>query len=165
MRLADRQPAHRVARKIQLEELASARPPQIHERRPLHDPELPLPQLAVSLGVLQKMRPRPPSPLRRAFHRCFRKLAWRRSLNAFIQHHRNVRPERELDLRRFLRREQMLRPVQVRAKSHAIIRDFAQLGQAENLVTARIGKNRARPRHELMQAAKLANQFMPRPQI
>src|SRR5260370_14004833 len=58
----------------------------------------------------------------------------------------------------------MRRPVQVRAKGHAFIAHLAQIGQAENLEAARVGKNGAIPRHEPVQPAHLANRFDPRPQ-
>ncbi len=38
--------------------------------------------------------------------------------------------------------------------------DFAQFAETENLEAAGIGENRARPRHEFVQAVHLADEFM-----
>ena len=53
----------------------------------------------------------------------------------------------------------------MRAKRHAFVRHFAQFAQAENLEAAGIGENRARPGHEFVQPAQLADQFMAGTQI
>src|ERR1700722_1215720 len=58
----------------------------------------------------------------------------------------------------------MFGTVEVRAESYALVGDFAQFAQAENLKTAGIRKNRARPGHELVQPAQFADQFVARPQ-
>src|SRR5580698_10447783 len=59
----------------------------------------------------------------------------------------------------------MFGSIEMRTEAHTLIGNFAQIGKAENLKAAGIGKNRMRPRHERMQPAKLPNQFMPRPKI
>ncbi len=59
----------------------------------------------------------------------------------------------------------MRRPVQMRAKRHAFFRHLAQFVQTENLEAAGVGENRARPRHEAMQPAQLADLLDSRPQI
>src|SRR5271154_5443374 len=59
----------------------------------------------------------------------------------------------------------MLRAIQMRAKAHTLIRHFAQLRKTKNLEAAGVRKNSARPGHEFVQTAELANQLMPRPQI
>jgi hypothetical protein len=48
----------------------------------------------------------------------------------------------------------------VRAEQDAVFRDLAQIAQAKDLEAARVGQNRARPRHEAVQAAQLADQFV-----
>jgi hypothetical protein len=53
----------------------------------------------------------------------------------------------------------------MRPKLNAALAYFAQLIQAENLESARIGKNAAFPRHESVQPAHLADGFVSRPQI
>ena len=53
----------------------------------------------------------------------------------------------------------------MRAKGHAFLRDLAQFVQAENLEAAGVGENRARPGHEAMQSAQLADLLHPRPQV
>ena len=59
----------------------------------------------------------------------------------------------------------MLGAIEMRTKRHAVVRHFAQFAQAEHLVAARIGENRARPRHEFVQPAHGADQFVPGPKI
>jgi len=53
----------------------------------------------------------------------------------------------------------------MRAEAYALVGNLAQFGKAENLIAAGIGENSARPGHELMQAAELADQFVPGAQI
>ncbi len=45
----------------------------------------------------------------------------------------------------------------MRAKRHAFLGHFAKFVQTENLEAARVGENGARPRHEAMQPAQLAD--------
>ena len=59
----------------------------------------------------------------------------------------------------------MLGAVQMRPETYAFIGDFAQFGKAEDLITAGVRKDCAVPRHELVQAAEFADQFVARPQI
>src|SRR5215472_4494505 len=59
----------------------------------------------------------------------------------------------------------MLGAIEMRAEAHTFVGDFAKSREAENLVAAGIGQDRAGPRHELMQAAKAPNQLMARTQI
>src|SRR5882762_5369105 len=59
----------------------------------------------------------------------------------------------------------MLRAVEVRTEAHAFIGNLSQFRQAENLVAAGIGENRAVPRHELMKATQLPDQCVAWPQI
>ena len=47
-------------------------------------------------------------------------------LNAFIEHHADIRAERALNFNGFLRRKQVLTAVQVGAEAHAFVRDFAK---------------------------------------
>ena len=53
----------------------------------------------------------------------------------------------------------------MRTKRHAVIGHFAEIAQAEDLKAARIGEDRMRPRHELVETAHLADQFMAGPEI
>src|SRR5271168_4446095 len=165
MRLADGQPADRIARKIQFQQLPRALAAQIRERSALYDAELPLKKAAITSRLLQKIVARPRSPLRGAFHRRFGLVTWRGRLDALVQNHGDVRAKSELNLRGLFRREQVLGPIEMRAKSHALVGHFSQFGKTEDLVAAGIRKDRAPPRHESVQPAKLANEFVPRPQI
>ena len=57
-------------------------------------------------------------------------------------------------------REQVRVAVQMRAKQHAFLGDFAKVAEAEDLEAAGIGQDRARPRHELVQTAQFADQLV-----
>ena len=87
-----------------------------------------------------------------------------RILQALVERHHDVAAERELHIHGGFGREQVRVAVQVRAEQHAFFCDLAQVAQAENLEAARIGEDRARPGHEAVQAAELADQLMAGPQ-
>ena len=83
-----------------------------------------------------------------------------RIVQALIQHHHNVATEGQLDVYGRFGREEVLVTIQVRAEDHTFVRDLAQSIQAEDLETTRVGENRPRPLHELMQAAKVPDSFV-----
>src|SRR5260370_39239232 len=53
----------------------------------------------------------------------------------------------------------------MRTENQSVISDFAKVGETKYLKSAGIGKDRARPGHETMQAAQAADSFMARPKI
>ena len=55
--------------------------------------------------------------------------------------------------------------VQVGVEDDSLFGDLANLGEAPDLETSRIGQNRPRPVHEFVEAAHLADQFMAWPQV
>src|ERR1700683_515191 len=59
----------------------------------------------------------------------------------------------------------MRRAIEMRAKRDSLFGDLAKLVEAENLEASRVGKDRPRPCHESMQAAKLAHSFDSRAQV
>ena len=59
----------------------------------------------------------------------------------------------------------MRRAVEVRLEAHAVIRDLAELGQAEDLKPAAVREDRARPPDETMQPAHFSHNLVPRPHI
>src|SRR4029077_18870111 len=97
--------------------------------------------------------------------RLTRTLTSHRMLSALIERHHNVGAQCDLDLHRALRSKEVTRTVQSRAELRSRLRNFAQLGQAEDLNATGISKNAVLPRHEAMQPAHLANSFVPRPKI
>ncbi len=105
------------------------------------------------------------SAFSRGAQRSLRFLARRGCFDALIEDHGNVRTEGKLNLRSFFRRKEMLGAVEMEAEAHALIAGFSQLGEAEDLITAGIGEDGARPGHELMQPAELADEFVARTQI
>ena len=89
-------------------------------------------------------------------------IQWRRTL---VQHHGDVRPQCLLDRHHLLRREAVGAAVEVAAKGDALRVHFPLVGQAEDLVAARIGEQRAIPAHKGVQPAKTLDQLVARPQI
>ncbi len=79
---------------------------------------------------------------------------------ALIERHHDVAAERELDIDRGFGREQVRVAIQVRAEQHAVFGDLAQVAQAEDLESAGIGQDGARPRHEFVQPAEFADQLV-----
>src|SRR5579885_785153 len=165
MRFAYRQAANGVTWKIEVEKLPRALPAQIGKGSALHNAELPLRKLAIAPGAFQEVVARATRPTRRSRHRGLRRFTWRGRLDAFVQHHGDIRPKRKLNFRGFLRRQEMLGAIEMRTKAHPLVVNFAQLGEAINLVAAGIGENRARPGHEPVQPAQPAHQLVPGPQI
>src|SRR5262249_52953992 len=151
--------AYGVTGKIEFEELPRAFSAQIGERRPLHDSELPLFEIAVGRASLlfEKVISRPVRPFGCALESGIRFVARRRRLDTFVEHHRNVRAERKLNLRGFFWSEKVFRAVNMRTKAHAFIGNLTQFRQAKNLIAARIRENRAVPRHEFVQTSGAAN--------
>src|SRR5579885_2754380 len=103
MRLADRQAANGVTRKLEIEELTGALPAQIGKGGALHDAELPLRKLSVAAGALKKIPARAARPACRSSQRGLRRFARRGSLDAFVEHHGDIRTERKLNFCSFLR--------------------------------------------------------------
>ena len=83
-----------------------------------------------------------------------------RVLDALVEAHHDVRAQGQLDFHGALRGEKMRGAIQVRAKPHSILSYAAQRLQAHHLKTAAVGQDRVRPRHETVQPARLANQFV-----
>ena len=98
-------------------------------------------------------------------HRLPRPLPRRRRLHALIEHHRNIRPQRNLHIHRVLRRKEMLTPIQMRPKLHPLRRNLPQLAQAEHLKPTRVRQHRPLPAHKPMHPTHPPHQLMPRPQI
>ena len=104
-------------------------------------------------------------PAQGQFHRLPRPLLIRGMLGAFVKRHDDVGAQPDLRRHRALRGKEMRRSVEMRAESHAFLGHLAQFVQTENLETAGVGENRARPRHETVQPAQLAHLLDSRPQI
>ena len=88
----------------------------------------------------------------------------RRIRRALVEHHRDVRAERALDLHRALGIEEDLRAVDRRAEAHALLRQLAHRREAEDLVAAGVGQDRPLPVHHAVQAAVRAHDFRAGPQ-
>src|SRR5580704_65372 len=105
MGLANCQSTHRVSGESQFQKLSRTLAPQIRKRRALHNSKLPLCQVSVTVGVVQKILPRSSRPRCGPLQSSLCHFSRRRRLDAFIQHHRNVRAQRQLDFGRLLWRQ------------------------------------------------------------
>ena len=85
-------------------------------------------------------------------------------LGALVEHHQDVAAEGQLHVDGGFGRERVQVAVQMRLEDDALLGDFPQAAQAEDLEAAGIGEDGAGPRHEAVQPAQLADQFVPGPQ-
>ena len=115
--------------------------------------------------MLRKIIPRAPRPIERPLRSVAGARFRRRRFDTFVEHHHDVCAQRDLNLQRSFRRKKMFGAVQVRTKRHTFVGNFAQFAEAENLEPSRIRQNRSRPRHEFVQPAHLADQFVSGTQI
>src|SRR5262249_26992694 len=142
VRFANGQAADSVAGKVELEKLARALAAQVGKRGTLHDAELALLcVVTVSARGFLKIITRPASPGCRALNCSFRLCARRGSFDAFVQNHRDIRTQGELNLGSFFRSKQMLGAIEMRTEAYALVGDLAKLGETEDLVAAGIGED------------------------
>ena len=86
-------------------------------------------------------------------------------LGAFVKRHDDVCAQPDLRLHCAFWCKKMGRAIQVRTKPYAFFRHLTQLVQTEDLESARVGQNGARPRHETVQPTQLAHLLHSRPQV
>jgi hypothetical protein len=120
---------------------------------------------AIFVSMLQKIVASALGPGRGALESGFGDGARSRRFNALVEDHGDVRAESELNLGSFLWSQEMLGTVEVGAEANAVIGDFAEIGETENLIAARIGEDGTAPGHERMQAAEFADQRVAGTQI
>src|SRR5690349_5533800 len=85
------------------------------------------------------------------FHRGPGAFALSRMFSALVEGHDDVGAQADLRGYGGFRAEEVRGAIQVRAKRHALLADLAQVAEAEDLVTAGIGEDGARPGHEAVQ--------------
>ena len=83
---------------------------------------------------------------------------------AFIEHHHDVAAQRQLNVDGRFGSEEMRIPVQMRTEPYALIGHSSQAVEAEDLKSAGIRKNGARPGHESVKTPELANRLVAGPQ-
>jgi hypothetical protein len=81
-------------------------------------------------------------------------------LRALVESHDDVGAESDLDVDGMFGGEEVRTPVEVRAELNAIVRDFAERAEGEDLEAAGVSEHCARPADELVQAAHAANEFV-----
>src|SRR5438552_11090799 len=95
--------------------------------------------------VLFKIFFAPFRPAQRQLHRRAHAAQLRRIFRTFIKRHDDVRAKSDLGFGRGFRAEELCRAVQMGTECHAFLGQFAQLAQAEDLKSARVGENRPIP--------------------
>ena len=156
-RVAHRQAADREAVERMLGEEGGRLPPQRRDHPPLHDREQRLRRVLARGEAAQR-------PAVRALHGGAHGGLLGRRVDAHVEHHHDVRPDRRLHLDRRLGREEVEAAVDVAAKARAALVDGAVARQREDLIAARVGEHGPRPAHELVDAADAPEQLGPRPQ-
>ena len=104
-------------------------------------------------------------PAHRPLERLARAIVRRRMLEAFVEHHRDIRSELRLDVDGRFGRQQMLAAVEMRAKRRPFLVHFAPRGKTEDLIAAAVGEDRLVPADEPVKAAECADARGARPQI
>ena len=97
---------------------------------------------------------RPLGPAHRQAHRARDLGLVRRQGRAFVEAHHDVAAQKPLDLHAALGAQMMPRSVHLAAEGHALLGQFAQVGEAHHLEPAGIGQDRVRPVHEPVQPAQ-----------
>src|SRR5437588_661330 len=87
----------------------------------------------------------PPRPAQRQLHRRAHPARLSRVFRTFIKRHDDVRAKSDLRFGRGFRAEELCRAVQMGTECHAFLGQFAQLAQAEDLKSPRVGENRPIP--------------------
>ncbi len=105
----------------------------------------------------------PPRPADRHVQTPSRVVVFARPGRALVEHHGDVAPERGLDFHRDLGRDEGGRAVEMVLEADAVLRDFAQLREGEDLVAAAVGQDGAVPVHELVQPTEMPHRLHPRP--
>ena len=78
---------------------------------------------------------------------------------AFVEKHDDVRAEVALDFHRGLGTDEGWCAIQMVLKMHALLGDFAQFRERENLESTAVRQDRAVPRHELVQTPKAGDEL------
>ena len=146
VRLADREAADGVAGEIEFDKASALSRRRSAMRAALHDAEKRLAGSRRSRVLREIIVAAAARPVRVRSVAASRARGSGGSFDAFVEHHDDVRAERDLNLDRFFGRKKMLGAVEVRAESDAFVGDLAQIGEAENLEAAGIGEDRAAAR-------------------
>jgi hypothetical protein len=81
-------------------------------------------------------------------------------LGAFVEGHDNVGAESYLNIDRRFGSKRVWTPIEVRAELDAVVGDFAERAEWEDLKAAGVRKECARPTHEFVKATHAANGFV-----
>ena len=163
-RFAHGQSPDRIAVGVELPDELGRAGPQIGISAPLHDREQRLIMTVFRLRLPIAVEA-PLEPATGQIERAGRIVVRRVARRTLVERHHDVGPDRTLDIDHSLGREQMLRPVDMRAEAAAFLRKFPATGQREDLKPAAVGQNRTVPRAETMQAAGSLQNIGPRTQV
>ena len=110
-------------------------------------------------------RQRPLSPPMRALHRVGHGARSCSGVDELVEGHGHVRSEKRLDLHGPLGRQPVRRPVEMRCERHPFVIDTSQIGEREDLESARVGEDRSVPCHEPMQPSQPRDSLGRRPEV
>ena len=112
------------------------------------------------VAMREKVIERPARPGHGEAETFFGSGATGRILGALVKTHHNIGAERDLDVDGVLGGKEVRAPVKVRAEADSVVGDFAERAKREDLKSAGISEDGARPTDEAMQAAHAADQFV-----
>ena len=150
LRLADRQPADRIAIEPDIDQAARRTLAQGRVHTALHNAE----QCCVIafVGLLGAHR-----PAQRQLHRALRYVFGGRIRRAFVEDHHDVRIQHALDAHALLGRQKDLGAIDRRRKLDAFLGDLAAMRQRKHLKPTRIGEDRLVPADKAVQPAEAFN--------
>ena len=154
--LAHREAADGIAVEADLAQRLDGLEPQRQVRPALHDAEE-----RVRVAEVAERVAAPARPAHRELHGLPRLRLARRVRRALVEDHDHVGVERGLHLHGDLRTQEHRISVHRRPEADTVLRELAQLRQAEHLEAAGVGEDRARPVHEAVQAAVRADHLGP----
>ena len=162
-RLAHRQTTNSIAVTVKITQTLRRLLAQIGIDAPLHDGEE---VLLVSVQVLRAVETGDAAvqPTVGAVHRLRGVLAVCRARTALVERHHDIGTDKTLGIHHGLWGKEQFAAINMARETHALFRHLADVGQREDLVTARIGQNGACPTLKLMQTARLIENISARTQ-
>ena len=149
--LAHGQAADAVAEEVHIPQGLGAFDAQILEERALHNAEQHL--IVVGMVLLATL-----GPAVSAMHRILGGGVVAGIGGADVKGHHDIAAQRMLDIHADLRGDKAVAAVQMALEGHAFFLDLADAGKGKHLKPAAVGQDGLGPRHELVQAARLADQ-------
>ena len=165
--LAHRESAYRVPRQVELGDFLHMPDSDVLVRAALVDAEK---QLVFVDCAVRRIKARhlvaaAAEPAQRPLARRLDVLVRGGVFDTFVERHCDRRREVRLYAHTLLRPHKNPPPVDVRREAHALLGDFAQLGERKHLKTAAVGQNRSVPVHKFVQPAHIAHHLVAGTQV